>query len=143
MTPGHHPELAYRCGYARIAFESIIALDTDLNSNPAAGLQAIMKKKFNCPQCGQTTITTRQKYLAGMWRIIYCDECQARLCAQPILMALAYALYFWILAWFGFSVYFEGNIESLVYLIPAWLFLDFLNINLMPLAVMKSSAKET
>jgi hypothetical protein len=55
-------------------------------------------------------------------------------------MALAYALYFWIVAWFGFMVYFNGNMESLVYLIPTWLFLDFLNINLMPLSIMKARA---
>jgi len=97
-----------------------------------------MKKKFNCPQCGQATITTRQKYLAGIWRIIYCSECKARLCGQPIIMGLAYALYFWVLAWFGFTAYFTDSLEPLLYLVPAWLFLDFLNINLMPLSILKS-----
>ena len=101
-----------------------------------------MKKKFNCPQCGQTSITTQQKYQAGIWRIIYCSECQARLCGQPIIMALAYALYFWAVAWFGFTAYFEGSLEPLLYLIPTWLGLDFLNINLMPLSVMKSRTSQ-
>jgi len=96
-----------------------------------------MKKKFNCPKCGQTSITTKQKYLAGVWHVINCNACEARLCAQPIVMALAYALYFWIIAWFAFTTYFEGNIESLFYLAPAWLLLDYLNINLMPLCILK------
>jgi len=97
-------------------------------------------KKFKCPNCGQLTITTKQKYLAGVWHVIHCDNCSARLCAQPIIMAIAYALYFWALAWFGFSAYFTHSLEPLIYLLPTWLFLDFLNINLMPLAVMKSRA---
>jgi hypothetical protein len=95
-------------------------------------------KKFTCPNCQQATITTRQKYLAGMWRVIYCDQCNARLCAQPVIMAIAWALYFWVLAWFTFTAYFSHSLQPLIYMVPAWLFLDFLNINLMPLAIMKT-----
>jgi len=97
-------------------------------------------KKFKCPNCEQLTITTRQKYMAGIWRVIHCENCNARLCAQPIIMAIAYAIYFWALAWFSFSAYFTQSLEPLIYLIPTWLFLDFLNINLIPLARMKARA---
>ena len=74
--------------------------------------------------------------------MINCSECNARLCGHPVLMALAYALYFWVIAWFAFMSYFQGNVESLFYLVPIWLFLDFLNINLMPLSIMKSGASK-
>lgn len=99
-------------------------------------------KTFTCPQCSEATITSKQKYLAGHWRIIHCDQCHARLCGHPVFMALAYALYFWVVAWFAFMTYFQGHPGSLIYLIPAWLFLDYLNINLMPLSVMKSRANK-
>lgn len=97
-----------------------------------------MAKKFKCPQCGQDAITLRQKYLAGIWQIIHCQNCHTRLCGQPILMALAYTIYFWALAWFSFTAYFTDDVSALIYLVPIWLFLDFLNINLMPLAIMKA-----
>lgn len=95
-------------------------------------------KKFICPQCKQHTISVKEKYFAGIWRVIHCQQCHARLCGQPIIMAIAYAIYFWTLAWFGFSAFLESSIEPLFYLLPAWALLDFLNIQLMPLAVMKA-----
>ncbi len=58
-------------------------------------------------------------------------------------MALAYALYFWALAWLSFTAYFTNDISVLIYLPPIWLFLDFLNINLMPLAIMKARPQST
>lgn len=97
-----------------------------------------MKKKFKCPQCHQDTITIRQKYMAGIWQIIHCNQCNARLCGQPILMALAYALYFWAFAWFTFTAVLTHDASALIYLLPCWLLLDFLNINLMPLSIMKA-----
>ena len=94
-------------------------------------------RKFACPSCKQPSITVKDKYLAGLWQVIECPNCRARLCAQPIIMAIAYGLYFWAIAWWSFTAYFEHSAEPLIYLVPTWLFLDFLNINLMPLAVMR------
>lgn len=97
-------------------------------------------RKFVCPNCRQKTIPVRDKYLAGLWQVIHCQHCHARLCGQPVIMAIAYGLYFWAVAWWGFTAYFEQSLDPLIYLIPTWLFLDFLNINLMPLAVMRKKA---
>ncbi len=52
-------------------------------------------------------------------------------------MALAYMLYFWAAAWFIGWAALEHVWWPLIALIPVWLILDFLNIQLMPLSVMR------
>jgi len=52
-------------------------------------------------------------------------------------MAVAYAVYFWAFAWFGYLAFYHKDPSQLLYLIPIWFFLDFLNIKLMPLSIMK------
>jgi len=56
---------------------------------------------------------------------------------NPIIMALAYMLYFWAAAWFIGWAALEHVWWPLIALIPVWLILDFLNIQLMPLSVMR------
>lgn len=99
-----------------------------------------LMKHFPCPKCGQAAIPFRAKYLAGMWQVIHCPACQARLCANPIILALAWACYVWALAWFGFAAYLEHSYSYLIYLVPVWLILDLLNIYLVPLSAMKARA---
>lgn len=94
-------------------------------------------KTFRCPHCNRDTITFKAKYLAGLWQVIHCPACRGRLCANPIILAIAYVAYCWALAWFCFSALFQGSLLPLLYLVPVWLGLDFLNIQLIPLARMK------
>lgn len=94
-------------------------------------------KNSTCPCCKKDTISTKDKYFAGIWRVIHCCDCNSRLCANPILMAVAYAVYFWAFAWFGYLAFYHKDPSQLLYLIPIWFFLDFLNIKLMPLSIMK------
>lgn len=94
-------------------------------------------KFYDCPSCKQATIPVKDKYFAGIWRIIHCEGCGARLCANPYLMALGWMIYIWAAAWFGFWAYLTHSLAPLIYLVPVWLFLDFLNINLMPLSIMR------
>lgn len=94
-------------------------------------------KSYDCPNCKQASIPVKDKYFAGIWRIIHCESCGARLCANPYLMVLGWMIYVWAAAWFGFWAYLTGSFTPLIYLLPVWLFLDFLNINLMPLSVMR------
>ena len=97
-----------------------------------------MMKSYRCPSCNRDTISTKDKYFAGIWRVIYCPSCGARLCAQPWLLALGWAIYVWAFMWFGALAFFNHSLAPLVYLVPVWLFLDFLNIRFMPLAVMRA-----
>lgn len=94
-------------------------------------------KHFTCPNCGQASIPLKDKYLAGLWRVIHCANCRARLCAHPWLMVLGFMIYVWAVMWFGFLAYFNHSFAPLIYLLPVWLFLDYLNINFMPLSVMR------
>lgn len=96
-----------------------------------------MKKGHICPSCKEACIPRTDKYRAGTWRVIHCPRCNARLCANPILMALAYMMYFWAAAWFIGWAAFDHVWWPLVALIPVWLMLDFLNVQLMPLSVMR------
>ena len=96
-----------------------------------------MKRCFQCPHCKCDAIPLKAKYLAGVWQVIHCPACRGRLCANPIILALAYIAYCWAFAWFAFSAAFQGSLLPLLYLIPVWLVLDFLNVNLIPLSRMK------
>lgn len=98
-------------------------------------------KYYKCPSCKQDSIPVKDKYFAGIWRVIHCPDCGARLCANPYLMALGWMIYVWAAAWFGFWAYLNNSLTPLIYLIPVWLFLDFLNINLMPLSVMRAKGQ--
>ena len=99
-------------------------------------------KSFKCPKCKEASISPRDKYRAGIWKIIFCPHCGARLCGNPVLMALAYMLYVWAFAWFIFWALLEHTWLPLLYLLPVWLLLDFLNLRLMPLSVMRPRKTE-
>ncbi len=99
-------------------------------------------KKYRCPKCGEDTIPLKAKYLAGIWQVIPCPVCKTRLCANPIILTLAWFCYVWAAAWFGFSAVLEESLEYLLYLIPVWLILDFLNVRLVPLSAMKPGHPE-
>lgn len=92
---------------------------------------------YPCPNCEKEAIPLADKYRAGMWRVIVCPSCSARLCAQPWLLMLASMIYVWAAAWFGFWAWFEHSLLPLLYLVPVWLLLDFLNIRYMPLSVLR------
>jgi len=94
-------------------------------------------KQYPCPNCKTGAIPLTEKYRAGMWRVIHCPNCRARLCAQPWLLMLASMIYVWVAAWFGFWAWLDRSILPLIYLIPAWLMLDYLNITYMPLSVLR------
>ncbi len=92
---------------------------------------------YHCPNCKASSLSGKEKYRASHWKIIHCDQCDARLCATPILLAVVYMIYFWAFAWFiGWALY-EQTWEPLLYLIPVWLILEFLNTRLMPISVMR------
>jgi len=95
-------------------------------------------KCFTCPNCKENSIPVKDKYKAGMWRVIRCSHCGARLCAQPWVHALGGMIYAWAIAWFVFWSFLEHTLVPLLYLIPVWLVLDFLNIQLMPLSILRS-----
>jgi DNA-directed RNA polymerase subunit RPC12/RpoP len=94
-------------------------------------------KRYTCPSCKTESIPLTDKYRAGQWRVIHCPHCNARLCAQPWVLMVGWMIYVWAAAWFGFWAWLEHTWLPLLYLIPVWLLLDFLNVTLMPLAVMR------
>jgi len=95
-------------------------------------------KPYQCPKCKEECIPAKDKYKAGIWRVIHCPQCGARLCGQPWVMAASYTLYVWALAWFGFWAYMDHSWEPLLYLIPVWLLLDLLNMRFMPLSILRA-----
>lgn len=92
---------------------------------------------FTCPRCGKDSITFREKYLAGIWRVVLCPDCGARLCAYPILLLLMHMAYVWNILWFFGLFYFKHDIVYFAYMAIGWMILDFLNVQLIPLAVLK------
>ena len=92
---------------------------------------------FTCPRCEKNSITFREKYLAGIWRVVLCPDCGARLCAYPILLLLMHMAYVWNILWFFGLFYFKHDIVYFAYMAIGWMILDFLNIQLIPLAVLK------
>lgn len=94
-------------------------------------------KHFTCPRCKQDTIPLKDKYLAGLWKSIYCGQCGARLCALPLVLALMYFAYTWALFWFIAIAYFNQTPATLLWLLPTWLVLDFINVSYIPLVSMR------
>ncbi|MFQ5469852.1 MAG: hypothetical protein ACE5EH_06025 [Gammaproteobacteria bacterium] len=94
--------------------------------------------RFQCPRCETNSIPPKDKYKAGHWRIIFCRNCKAKLCAQPLLLAFGYIFYTWDVVFFGYLAYYERNLVPIIYMIAIWFALDFINIKLMPLSIMRS-----
>jgi len=92
---------------------------------------------YTCPQCKERSLTSKEKYRAGHWGVIRCRHCGARLCATPVVLALAYMAYFWVIAWFVGWALFERTWMPILYLIPVWLVVDYLGLKLMPISIMR------
>ena len=39
---------------------------------------------YKCPRCHTLSIPLKDKYRTGIWGIVYCEHCKAKLCAYPI-----------------------------------------------------------
>jgi hypothetical protein len=96
---------------------------------------------YKCPRCRTMSIPLKDKYRAGIWGIVYCDHCKAKLCAYPLLLAALYVVYVNDIIWFAGLYYFTKNFMDLVYMVIGWLMLDAFNVSFMPLAVMKGSPR--
>lgn len=94
--------------------------------------------RFACPRCQEDTISFRDKYLAGVWRVISCPQCAARLTAYPILLLMIHMAYVWNILWFFGLYYFERDFIYFAYMAMGWIILDFLNVQLIPLALLKN-----
>lgn len=92
---------------------------------------------YVCPQCKKRCLSGREKYLAGHWKVIRCSECHARLCATPLVLGLAYLLYFWTIAWFVGWALLEQTWLPILILVPVWLLIDYIGLKLMPISVMR------
>lgn len=96
-----------------------------------------MVKHYKCPKCDQSSVSLKEKYKLGHWKIIHCSNCDARLCGHPILLILAYVVYIWVVGWFIAWAYLEQTFLPLLYLIPVWLILDYFNVAVLPLSVLR------
>lgn len=94
-------------------------------------------KRFPCPKCQQETIPVKDKYLASAWMTIRCGNCGTRLCGHPVLMALLYFVYFWVIAACVFWAWYHGSWVPLVWMLVLWALLDFINIRFMPLKALR------
>jgi len=98
-------------------------------------------RMYKCPHCRTLSIPLKDKYRTGVWGVIYCRHCKAKLCAYPILLGALYVVYTWDIMWFFGLYYFTRNLMDFVYMILGWLTLDALNVSFMPLAVMKDGRR--
>jgi len=80
---------------------------------------------FQCPQCGEETITVKQKLKAGKWSTIFCPNCNARMCTNPIVLALMYFVLTWNLLFFGYMAVRESSFAYAIAMIVGWLILEF------------------
>ncbi|MDX1812630.1 MAG: hypothetical protein R3240_11815 [Gammaproteobacteria bacterium] len=99
-------------------------------------------QNIECPNCGKSTITPGDKFKAGKWKDIYCSNCNQRLCANPIVMALLYFALVWDVFFFGFMAYVE---KSWIYLsvgLALWAILEFF-IYYIPLSKLKAKSSSS
>jgi len=99
-------------------------------------------KKFICPKCQRAGINLKDKYRASFWQIIYCDFCDARLCAQPWVLAFAYFIYTWVVVTFIAMALYQQSFIPILYMLGVWLILDFISVMSMPLSVMRQQPWE-
>jgi hypothetical protein len=95
---------------------------------------------FTCPRCNEDTVSIKDKYRAGLWLPIHCPKCGAKLTAYPWVLMIVHMLYVWNVVWFFGMYWFTGNAFHFVYMAVVWLVLDIVNVNLVPLAVMRGNS---
>ena len=92
-------------------------------------------ENIECPQCQEKTITTKEKLRAGKWATIFCPSCGARMCANPIVMALMYFILTWNLMFFGYMAIRESSVAYGLAMIVGWaimeLFIYYIPLNRM------------
>ena len=93
---------------------------------------------FQCPRCREESISYKDKYRAGLWQTITCPRCHARLCANPWILMLLHMVYVWNVVWFYGLYHFEHNAIYFAFMAVGWLVLDVLNLQLVPLSVMRN-----
>lgn len=100
---------------------------------------------FECPRCGEKSISIKEKYLLGHWMTRTCPRCQARLGARPIPLAFLYFVYTWNILWF-ITLYVHSSMKLnpdpiyFLYMIVGWILLDITNLFVIPLGAMKRKA---
>ena len=82
-------------------------------------------ENLECPQCSEKTITLKQKLKAGKWATIHCPDCGARMCSNPIVLALMYFVLTWIILFFGYLAFHESNATYAVIMVVGWLIMEF------------------
>lgn len=95
---------------------------------------------FTCPRCREDTVSYKDKYLADLWRTIKCPRCGARLTAYPVILLIMHMLYVWNVMWFlGMFMLNEPLYDPMwfVYMAVVWVILDFLTLQLVPLAALR------
>ena len=80
--------------------------------------------KIECPGCNKETITLKQKLLANKWVDIYCSECGARFCAQPVALALMSFILTWNFIYFGYLTVKEQSLTWGIAFIVGWALIE-------------------
>ena len=92
---------------------------------------------FKCPSCREETLSLKDKYRLGWWLTTTCSNCGARIAAFPWVLMIIFFFYTWNVVWWVALAILKGGPIYLLYMIPGWLFLDYLNISFAPLAKLK------
>lgn len=95
---------------------------------------------IKCPRCNEASITPSMKFKTGRWRSIYCPNCNQRLAAHPIPLALIYFALVWDVILFGFLAIYDKNWIYALIMIAGMLILEFFSY-FIPLACLRP--KET
>ncbi len=78
------------------------------------------------------------KWRLSYWREAYCSHCGARVCGNLWFLTPFSLVYMWVLGGSAFMYQFhDAGVMALVYGVAAWLVVDFLNIVLIPMSVMR------
>lgn len=95
--------------------------------------------KFPCPKCEQPGISVKDKYRLSYWCEAYCSHCRARVSANPWFLAPYSLVYMWAMATCAFIYLFQdAGMMAFVYAAVAWVVIDFLNVVLIPMSVLRS-----
>lgn len=94
-----------------------------------------------CPHCEENTFSWWDKYKAGKWKLLHCQKCNGRVCAQPIVLALLYFFYIWDVLLFGFLAYID-SLWYLLVMVVGFLILDYFSVYV-PLSPLRTPGRVT
>jgi len=97
--------------------------------------------KIECPRCKQETISLVQKILTNKWIDAHCPNCNARLCADPIILALLSFILTWNIIYFGYLTVNQESWTFATLFVLGWIIIEVF-MYYIPLCALKPKTED-